>query len=39
MFAAAGAEFDHPVGGRNHIEMVLHDQHAVAGVAQAEESV
>jgi hypothetical protein len=39
VFSAAGAEFDHPVGGGDHIKMVLHDQHAVAGVAQAEEGV
>ena len=37
MRAAAGAELDDPVGRGDDIEVVLDDQHAVAGVAQAEE--
>ncbi len=36
MDSAAGPELDHPVRRGDHVQMMLHDQHAVPGVAQAE---
>ena len=34
MVAPAGAEVDQPVGGLDEVEVVLDDQHRVAGVLQ-----
>src|SRR6185295_1047100 len=36
---ALGPEVDYPVGGLDHVEVVLDDQHRVAGVAQAVQDV
>ena len=39
MGSAAGAEVDDPICGGDHIEVVFHDQHAVARVAELEEGL
>ena len=35
MGAAAGSEFDDPIGGGYHIEVMFYHQHAVPGITQA----
>ena len=37
--AAFGAQIDQPVGGLNHVEVVLDDNHRVSGVGQAVQHV
>ena len=35
--ATTGTKFDHPIRSRDHLEVMLDDEHTVAGVAEAQE--